>query len=201
VTRDAVQSEPGVVVHGAIPYESPAFLRAYQQADLFVLPTLADCYTNVSLEATAVGLPIVATRMGGLPDIVEDGRNGYLVPPGDGRALGEALLRVIHDPSRRAAFASEARARALDRFDARKNAARLLDLARSLVANRWVARPAQARRGRCPTPGDPGLTSPPILNPVSSSPRSARDIVQVAAAGASATAHLHPRGATDGAAS
>jgi sugar transferase (PEP-CTERM/EpsH1 system associated) len=66
--------------------------------DLFVLPSLAEGISNTILESMACGLPIVATRVGGTPDLIEDGVTGRLVPPADPRALGEVLLSSFNDP-------------------------------------------------------------------------------------------------------
>ena len=85
VTRDPVESAPGVVVHHNIDNNSLDLLRLYQASDVFVLPTMADCFSNASIEAMAVGLPVITTNMGGIPDIVEHGKTGLLVEPGDGQ--------------------------------------------------------------------------------------------------------------------
>jgi glycosyltransferase involved in cell wall biosynthesis len=135
VTREAVEPAPGVVVHRNLDNNTPELLRLYQDSDAFVLPTLADCFGNASIEAMATGLPVITTAMGGIPDIVEHGQTGYLLAPNDGRQLGEALLRVVDDPSHRAALGAAGRARAVARFDARTNAARILELARAIATD------------------------------------------------------------------
>jgi len=68
--------------------ELPAW---YQAADIFCLPTRSEGWANVLLEALACGVPVVATRVGGNPEIIRDERCGLLVPFGDATALGEAL--------------------------------------------------------------------------------------------------------------
>jgi glycosyltransferase involved in cell wall biosynthesis len=133
VTREAVDPFPGMTVHHGLQNNSPELLRLYQSADLFVLPTLADCFGNASIEAMAVGLPVITTAIGGIPDIVEDGITGHLLLPGDGHALGEVIRRLVDDPGLRRSFSLAARRRALTHFDAHTNAARILDLARLLV--------------------------------------------------------------------
>jgi glycogen(starch) synthase len=66
--------------------------------DLLVLPSAYEELGSVLVEAMASGLPVVATRVGGIPEVVEDGRTGLLVPPGDVPALAAAIDRVLHKP-------------------------------------------------------------------------------------------------------
>jgi glycosyltransferase involved in cell wall biosynthesis len=92
--------------------ELPDLFRA---ADLFVLPAVhdgrgnVDGLPNVILEAMASGLPVVASRVSGIPLAVEDGRTGLLVGEGDREALATALVRLLDDPSRRRAMGEEGR--------------------------------------------------------------------------------------------
>jgi len=136
VTREAVEPTPGVTIHTNVQNNSPELLGLYQSADLFVLPTLADCFGNASIEAMAVGLPVITTAIGGIPDIVEHGVTGYLLSPGDAHGLADAVRHLVMDADARRAFSMAARRRALARFDARTNAAKIVDLARALVDER-----------------------------------------------------------------
>lgn len=79
------------------------------EADLFVLPTLRDAFPTVLLEAFAAGAPVIASEVGGVPEIVEDERTGMLVPPGDMRALADAINRALGDASWRDRAAEAAR--------------------------------------------------------------------------------------------
>ena len=72
--------------------------RAYDNADILVISSAVDNQPNVLIEASACGLPVVATAVGGIPDMAQDGVNALLVPPGDADALAVAVLRVARDP-------------------------------------------------------------------------------------------------------
>jgi glycosyltransferase involved in cell wall biosynthesis len=68
--------------------------------DMLVLPSLNEGMGRVLVEAMAAGKPVVASRVGGIPDLVKDGETGYLVPPADERALAEAILKLLNDRDR-----------------------------------------------------------------------------------------------------
>jgi glycosyltransferase involved in cell wall biosynthesis len=91
----------------------PALLRGL---DLFVLPSLAEGISNTILEAMATGLPIVATRVGGNGELIEDGRTGCLVEPADPEQLAGAILDAFHDRARSLARGRAAREAAEARF-------------------------------------------------------------------------------------
>lgn len=80
-------------------------------ADLFVLPSVAEAFGLVLAEALYLGAPVVATRVGGIPEIVDDGIDGVLVPPADPAALAEALAALLADPERRRRLAGAGRDR------------------------------------------------------------------------------------------
>jgi glycogen synthase len=84
----------------------------YREADLFTLPSTAESFGNVFAEALASGLPIVASEVGGIPDLVEHGKNGLLVPPGDPHSLAQAIHYLADDPQLRGEMSSRNRAKA-----------------------------------------------------------------------------------------
>lgn len=144
VTRAPVPDTPGVRVHRDLGPNDPRLLALYRAADLFALPTHADCLAVVLGEAMAAGLPVVTTSVGGQPEAVRDGENGIIVPPGDVPALARALLRLATDADLRRRMGRTARRIACERFDARENARRLLDVIEDGI-DRW--RSERARRG------------------------------------------------------
>jgi glycosyltransferase involved in cell wall biosynthesis len=89
----------------------------YEAADLFVHPTIYEGSSIVTLEAMAHGRPVVATRAGGLPDKVEQGVTGWLVPPGDTDALAEGIDVAFAARNRWRAMGEAGRALALRTFD------------------------------------------------------------------------------------
>jgi glycosyltransferase involved in cell wall biosynthesis len=76
-------------------------IRIYREADIFVLPSVWDTAPVCLWEAMCMGLPIVATNVGGIPEFVEDNVNGFLVPPKNSKALKEAILKLIQEPGLR----------------------------------------------------------------------------------------------------
>jgi glycosyltransferase involved in cell wall biosynthesis len=76
-----------------VPYsEIPKYMAA---ADIFVLPSISEALGMVILEALSCGIPVIATRVGGIPDILKNGVNGLMVEPGDVRGLAEAIVNVL----------------------------------------------------------------------------------------------------------
>jgi sugar transferase (PEP-CTERM/EpsH1 system associated) len=111
--------------------EVPALLNAL---DIFVLPSLSEGMSNTLLEAMASSLPVVATNVGGNPELVEDGRSGWLFQPGDVSGLTAKLERLTKDPNLRQALGQAARNRAVEEFSLERMIDRYrelyLDLAR-----------------------------------------------------------------------
>jgi sugar transferase (PEP-CTERM/EpsH1 system associated) len=105
----------------------PQLLRGL---DVFVLPSLAEGMSNGILEAMATGLPVVATRVGGNPELVSDGESGFLVPPGDSRALAEAIGRYVREPE----LAREHGAAARRRVETEFSVAQMVDRYAALYA-------------------------------------------------------------------
>jgi glycosyltransferase involved in cell wall biosynthesis len=85
--------------------------------DLFVLPSLGEGISNTILEAMATGLAVIATRVGGNPELVLEGETGILVSPGDSAALAGAMFELVTDEARRVRWGAAARSEVARRFD------------------------------------------------------------------------------------
>jgi glycosyltransferase involved in cell wall biosynthesis len=110
-------------------------VAAYLQAsDIFVFPTLDEALGMSAVEAQACGLPAVASRTGGVPDIVEDGVTGILVAPGEVEPLAAGLRHLAADPALRSGYAVAARRRTEGKFALETTVSRYADLFRSLTS-------------------------------------------------------------------
>jgi glycosyltransferase involved in cell wall biosynthesis len=115
----------GRVLFAGYREDVPALLAG---CDVFCLPSFAEGLPLVVLEAMAQGKPVVATAVGGTPELVVDGETGVLVPPGDVEALRRALAGVLADPERARAMGEAGRRRVREEFGARAAAQRILGL-------------------------------------------------------------------------
>lgn len=105
-------------------------------SDVVALPSLAEALPTVLMEAAAAGRPAVATRVGGVPEIVEDGRTGLLVAAGDPGALARAVVSMLADPVQARALGDAARALARERFGIDRQIQRTIELWTRLLAGR-----------------------------------------------------------------
>jgi glycosyltransferase involved in cell wall biosynthesis len=110
----------GFVEHHEMP-------RHYQQADLFVLPSRRESFGLVLAEAMACGLPVVATTAGAIPEVVEDGLTGVLVPPDDPEALANAVRSLLSNRPRMQAMGTAGAQRVRQRFTWDKVAQRVVE--------------------------------------------------------------------------
>lgn len=107
---------------------------AYARADILVVPSIQtrdgnrDALPNVTIEAMASGTPVVASDIAGIPEAIKDGLTGLLCPPGDARALADAIERILEDRVLRDRIVSNARALAEELFDCRRSARAIHEL-------------------------------------------------------------------------
>ncbi len=126
VTKAEIAPEPGVHVYHDVAPNSELLKRLYATADIFALPTLADCFPLVIQEAMAAGLPVIATNVGAIGEAVRDSETGLLVPPSDVGALSTALEALAGDAQRRSAIGACGRAFAERHYDSTANAGRIV---------------------------------------------------------------------------
>jgi glycosyltransferase involved in cell wall biosynthesis len=144
VTKEPVEPAPGVVVHDDIGPYSPKLLELYRQADVFVLPSLAEAFGIATVEAMGCALPVVVSDAGGTADIVDPGVNGFITKAGDGRELASALETLLADADLRASMGREGRHIAGERFGLDQTARVTLDLLTDLAAS--GTRPARSEQ-------------------------------------------------------
>jgi glycosyltransferase involved in cell wall biosynthesis len=103
-------------------------------ADLFLLPSASESFGLSALEAMACHVPVIATAVGGLPEVVADGETGYLFPVGDVDSMAEAAIRLLSDDELRTRFGRAARRRAVEHFDQDRVVARYREIYDRVVA-------------------------------------------------------------------
>ena len=108
----------GEIAHEAVP-------ATLAQFDIFAMPSLAEGFGVAAIEASAMTLPIAASRVHGIPDVVDDGRTGILTPPGDVDALAAAIRRLAEDAALRTKMGAAGRAFVQERYRWEENAAQM----------------------------------------------------------------------------
>ena len=118
----------GIQFHYGLTPNSDALIDLYRIAGAFVFPSNGDCLPLAVLEALAAGLPVITTNVAALPEAVRHLESGLILPTDDAAAWTAALGDVIADAALRKAWGATARQHAIDKFDARKNYGRLVDV-------------------------------------------------------------------------
>jgi len=131
------QLPDGAVFHGLLGKEALATL--YARASVFALPTLREAFGLSLVEAMSFGIPVVASRVEAIPEIVSDGETGLLVPPSDPAALARALAELLGDPVRARLLGAAGRARAAERFGWERAVSRMLSLMRGAQSGSALA--------------------------------------------------------------
>ena len=114
-----------VLFSGALPFAE--VLKKYEEADIFVLPCVVaqhggrDITPNSLIEAMAMKLPVVSTKITGIPEIVDDDINGILIAPNDEDVLAKAIIRLIENKDLRERLSRNARKKVEEKFNIEKN--------------------------------------------------------------------------------
>ena len=128
VTQDDIPATPNVRVHHNLAPNSPELGELFAAADIFVLPTYADCLALVLMEAAAAGLPVISTTVGALGEAFTSDESGLAVPVGDAGALTRAIGLLADNPELRRRMGQTGHRVAGRNYDARRNSQKLLDL-------------------------------------------------------------------------
>ena len=96
--------------------------------DVFVMPSLEEGFPIAALDAMAAGVPVIASAVGGVPELIEDGQTGWLVPPRDADALASRLRLLLRDPSARVKMGAAGFTRVRDHFNAKQMTAKIAHL-------------------------------------------------------------------------
>ncbi len=140
---------------GAVVFASalshPETLELLRKADIFALASFAEGIPVALMEAMSLGLPCVSTHIAGIPELIQSGRDGLLVAPGDAKALADALFELAHDPALRKRLGCSARQRVLTEYNLPLNQESLARTLTDLIPHANVGKTAGSM--------------PPALNP------------------------------------
>lgn len=149
--KHLIGTEPGICMAGALPRQRLG--EALAEADVLALPSVwPEIAPTVALEALAVGVPVLASAIGGIPEIVVHGQNGWLAPPGDPDAIAQALVRWVREPEALARLRANARpvssfAQTMEAILHLYQEVKQRQLVSSQVAGVEVPEPAEGRQG------------------------------------------------------
>jgi glycosyltransferase involved in cell wall biosynthesis len=139
VTQAQVAPQPNVRFHHGLAPNSPELRELFDAADIFVLPTNADCLALVLMEAAAAGLPVISTTVGALGEAFIPRKSGIAVQPADITAVAAAITTLIDNPDLRHSMGRAGHDLARQSFDARRNNSSLLDLIAHVACHRQTA--------------------------------------------------------------
>jgi glycosyltransferase involved in cell wall biosynthesis len=136
--EDAPAERTGQAEVRFVPYQNNPedIARYYQAADVYAHAARADTFPNTVLEALACGTPVVATAVGGIPEQIDEGRTGFLVPAGDAEAMANRLVQLLSDNELRQRMGIQAADAAWRRFDLHRRADTYLEWYEQLVNHR-----------------------------------------------------------------
>ncbi|MFZ9038919.1 MAG: glycosyltransferase family 4 protein [Gammaproteobacteria bacterium] len=111
----------------------------WREASVGLLPSLAEGMPVSLMEALACAVPVVATAVGGIPEMISSGDNGYVVPVNDPPAMADAVMKILEDPRRASGMGKSARETALARFSLDHQVDRLIDIWQQMLHRRQAA--------------------------------------------------------------
>jgi len=120
--------ETAIIFEGAVNQDR--ILGLYAHADAFSIASFAEGIPVVLMEAMSMEIPCVTTRITGIPELIRDGVDGFLVAPSDAEGLADALMKLMNDSELRKRMGKEARQRVIDQYDLKKNVDLLADVFR-----------------------------------------------------------------------
>jgi glycosyltransferase involved in cell wall biosynthesis len=127
VTRSTLVAHDGVVPHYGMQPNSAELIALFRSCDVFVLPSRAEAFPNVVIEASASGLASIVTSVGAMDEMVVHGETGYVIDVDDDAELARLLQLLADDPALRSQLGAAARRRAEQCFDGRRNSAVVVD--------------------------------------------------------------------------
>ena len=135
VKREYPNTELVIIGRGGTTDEIPDASKFLPAFDVYVCSSVKEGFPYSILEAMAAGLPIVATRMGGIPEMITDGQDGLLVPPKNPKAIAQAIKSLIKNPELAKQLGQNAR-QAVQKFSILGMLNETVNVYRSLIANR-----------------------------------------------------------------
>lgn len=133
VTTESVRPEAGLEVINDLSVGDGRLEALLRRTSVLACPSEIDTFGYAAMEAMAMGVPVVADDVGAFGEIVEDGRSGFIVPPGDDRSLATALGQIVTDHERNDRMGRSARLRMAEHFDATRTTADLASVLREAV--------------------------------------------------------------------
>lgn len=116
---------------GIIPHkEVPSYLNEF---DIFCAPSIIESFGVAVIEASACELPVVVSNVGGLPEVVDNGKTGYVVPPKDSKAIADKLYELVFDESKRKSMGNKGRKKVTELYDWEKNVDKMETIYQDLI--------------------------------------------------------------------
>jgi glycosyltransferase involved in cell wall biosynthesis len=135
VTQTPLEARPNVYVHQNMQPNSLALKELFYEADIFCLPTHADCLPMALAEAGAASLPLISTQVAAIPELVQEQVNGFLIRPGNTRQLIEALQQLVDNPQLRVRMGEQSRRIVVKSHNAEQNLRQLIEVMLSSFEN------------------------------------------------------------------